>query len=200
MRTSPRSRRSTLNVLAVALGAAGLAGCGDPFEIQANLENVQASFTLYAFNGTPATAPAAAVLITTPTAVRMGSTYSFDFALDFSATGEALLYPVDLVASDIVLAQDRYVGFQKVTGEGYDQLLLAPNSGYTYDAPLPVAVGDVGYIQSNSHPLCRGSFTPQIYAKFRVDAVDAQARTVTMTVRSDPNCGFRGLDTGLPER
>ncbi len=200
MRTSPRSRRLSLHVLAAALGAAGLTGCGDPFEIKANLETVQAAFTLHAFNGTPATAPAAAVLVNTPTAVRMGSTYSFDFALDFSATGQALLYPVDLVASDIALGRERYVGFQKVTGQGYDQLLLAPNAGYTYDEPLPVAVGDVGYIQSNAHPLCRGSFTPLIYAKFRVDAIDPQARTITMTVRSDPNCGFRGLDTGIPER
>ena len=203
MRTSPRRRplrRALSHSLVAAIAAGGLAACGDPFEIKPNLETVEASFTLHAFNGTSPTMPTAAVLVNVPLATRMGSTYSFDFAFDVDADGRPLLYPVDLVAADIVLPPTRYVGFQKVTGQSYDQMVLAPNNGYTYGQPLEIAVGDIGFVQSNQHPLCTGSFTPYIFAKFRVDAIDTAARAVRLTVRSDPNCGFRGLDTGLPER
>lgn len=212
MRTSLRRRRPLRRALhqalrpalrqslAAVLAVGGLAACSDPFEIKPNLETIEASFTLYAFNGTAATAPTAAVLINTPQATRMGNSYTFDFAFDVTEDGRTLLYPVDVVASDIILPQNRFIGFQKATGQSYDQLVLAPTSGYTYGAPLEIAVGDVGFIQSNAHPLCAGSFTPVIYAKFRVDVIDTGARTVRLTVRSDPNCGFRGLGTGLPER
>ncbi|HEY0971149.1 MAG TPA: hypothetical protein VGE02_09295 [Gemmatimonadales bacterium] len=200
MSTSTRRRRSLRHTLAAILAAGGLAACSDPFEIKPNLETVETTFTLHAINGSPPTAPTAAVLINTPGATRIGSSFAFDLAFDVTDAGKALLYPVDLVASDVALPPNRYVGYQVVTDRGYDALVEAPNKGYTYGQPLELQVGTVGFLQSNAHPLCTGSFTPYIYAKFRVDAVDVAARTVKLTVRSDPNCGFRGLQPGLPTR
>ncbi len=200
MSTSPRRRRTLRPTLVAALAAVGLAACSDPFEIRPNLETVESTFTVHAFNGSPPSAPTAAVLVNTPGATRMGSTFAFDFAFDVTGDGRPLLYPVDVVASDIALPSNRYVGHQVVTDLSYDELVEAPNSGYVYGQALELAPGMVGFLQSNSHPLCAGSFTPYIYAKFRVVSIDAAARTLTLQVRSDPNCGFRGLQPGLPTR
>lgn len=193
-------RRRALRGAVTAVLATGAVACSDPLEPEAFLETVETTFTLHALNGSPPSAPAAAVLVNRPAAVRIGSSFSFDFAMDIAPDGTARLYPVDVVASNVVVPPSRAVGFQLVTGQSYDQLLLAPNSGYTYEEPIPVAVGDVGYIQSNAHPVCSSQFTysPTVYAKFRVDAIDVAARTVRLTVRSDPNCGFRELDPGVP--
>ena len=200
MSTSPRRRRTLRPTLAAALALVGLAACSDPFEIRPNLDTVEATFTLHALNGSAPSAPTAAVLINTPGATRMGSTFAFDLAFDITGDGKAMLYPVDVVASDIALPSNRYVGLQVVTDRSNDDLVEAPNGGYTYGQPLELQVGTVAFVQSNAHPLCAGSFTPFIYAKLRVTAVDVAARTVTLQIRSDPNCGFRGLQPGLPTR
>jgi hypothetical protein len=202
MRTLPGPRRALRVALTAALAVGGTTACSDPFEPEAFFETSEGTFTVHSLNGSAPSAPAAALLVESPVAVRIGSSFTFDFAVDFTSAGVASLLPVDVVASPAVVSAARYVGFQIVEGQSYDQLLLAPTGGYTYDAPFPVEVGDVGYIQSGAHPLClaRNSFTPIIYAKFRVDAIDPVARTVRMTVRSDPNCGFRELETGIPGR
>jgi hypothetical protein len=88
-----------------------------------------------------------------------------------------------------------------MSGTTYADLQRAPNIGYTYGEAVPIAVGDVGSIQSNGHPFCASSFiSPSIFAKLTVEALDPAARTATFKIRSDPNCGFRGLQTGLPTR
>lgn len=194
--SSPRSFRPLVGVLALALAA-----CGDPTEIRPQFETIETTITVFALSGTPAWAPAGITIGDFPAAVRIGPEYAFDLALDFEG-GVPTLYPVQLIASEVVIGSQRRVGVQKVTGTTYDDLLRAPTNGYTFDEPITLAVGDVGVIEAQNHLVCTQSFTfPRtIYAKFLVEAVDPATRSVRLKVLTDPNCGFRGFEDGLPTR
>lgn len=195
-------RRARGGVLIALLAAVGATGCGDPVGIDANYETATASVSLYRLNGTAPERPAGVLLASVPQAVRLTADYSFDFAVDFDASGGARLIPLQRIASPVVLTPNRAVGFQRAADD-FDSLLRAPNSGYNFDEDLPVTTGDVGFIESRNHPFCANiffaySFT--IYAKFVVEAVDPAAGTVRLKIMVDPNCGFRGLETGTPTR
>jgi hypothetical protein len=187
--------------LAGALALTLAAACGDPNEIRASFETREATVTVYAISGTPAWAPAAITLLDAPAAVRLGPDFGFDVALEFDGAA-AKLYPLQLVASDVVVAPGRRVGIQKLAGTTFDAITRAPNDGYGFTEPVTLAVGDVGVIESQNHPFCAGGFIfpYTIYAKFVVEAVDPATRSVRLKMRSDPNCGFRGLEDGLPSR
>lgn len=195
---SPRSFRPLVGALALTLAAAA---CGDPTEIRPQFETLETTITVYALSGTPAWAPAGMIIADFPAAVRIGPDFGFDLALEFEA-GVPALYPVQLVAGEVVIGGQRRVGVQKVVGTTYDDLLRAPNNGYGFAEPVTLAVGDVGVVEAQNHLVCSSSFTfPRtIYAKFLVEAVDPATRSVRLKVRTDPNCGFRGFEAGLPTR
>ena len=194
-----RSRR--LRAAVPAALSAMVAACGNPTEIKANLPVADAAITTYSLNGSPTSLPAAVLLVDHPRALRVTSDYSFDFAVDIGAGGSASILPVDLVASAAVLGASRRVGFQ-ASATAFDDITKAPVSGYTFQQPVPIAVGDVGIIESLNHPYCSGAFltSPTIYAKYQVIAIDAVARTASFRILVDPNCGFRGFESGTPSR
>lgn len=186
--------------LALAL-VAPLAACGDPFEVTANFDTVEATVTIHAFNDTPVALATGVLVAPLPQAVRPGPDYLFDLAFDVDAGGGAVLLPVDALAAPGVFGGSRVTGIRPVTDQGYDAITRAPAGGYTVGDPVAIAVGDVGVIQAVGHPTCAGSFFGNtIYAKYRVEAIDAAARTLTLRIRVDPNCGFRGLEVGEPTR
>jgi len=194
-----RMRRGAAR-LALAL-TVPLAACDDPFEITANTNTVEGTVTISAFNGTAVALPTAVLVAPLPQAVRPGPDYLFDLAFDFDAAGGAVLLPVDAVAAPGVFGGSRVAGIRPVTDQGYDAITRAPAGGYTVGDPVAIAVGDVGVLQSVNHPTCVGSFLGNtIYAKYRVEAIDAEARTLSLRIRVDPNCGFRGLEVGEPSR
>ena len=179
-----------------------VSACGGPTEIKANSNTIAATVTVFALNGPSAVHPSALALVSFPTAVRMTADYQFDLAFDFDAAGAARLIPVDRVASAALLPPARMVGMQKLN-KPFDEISRAPDGGYVNRADLPIAVGDVGVIQSLNHPYCANVFyvAQNIYAKFVVDAIDPVERSVRLRLVVDPNCGFRGLETGtLPSR
>lgn len=179
----------------LALGA-----CSDPFEVSAQFPTDEAVVTVHALNGTAPELSAALLIGPSPQAVRPGPDFFFDLAFDLDGSGQALLYPVDVVARPGA-AGNRAVGLQLLPSRTYDEVTRAPAGGFTYQQPLAVRVGDVGVIQANGHPICLSSFlSTTIWAKFRVEAIDPAARTIRLRVRVDPNCGFRGLETGTPSR
>ena len=186
--------------LALAL-TAPLAACDDPFEITANFDTAEATVTIFAFNGTPISLTTAVLIAPLPQAVRPGPEYLFDLAVDVDAAGDAVLLPVDAIAAPGVFGGSRMTGIRPVTDQGYGAITRAPVGGYTVGDAVGIAVGDVGVLQAVNHPTCAGSFFGNtIYAKYRVEAIDAAARTVSLRIRVDPNCGFRGLEVGEPTR
>jgi hypothetical protein len=198
---SPRSSAGRRAAAAALLLVGGTVACGDPLEFKASFDTVESTVTVHALNGVPISYTAAVLLAPTPIGVRPAGDYTFDMAVDFDAAGSALLYPLDVIAQPGVISITRTVGLQKLSGVTYADLQRAPSSGYTYGEAVPIAVGDVFAVQSNGHPFCASSFiSPSIFAKLTVEALDPAARTATFKIRSDPNCGFRGLQTGLPTR
>ena len=194
-----RVRRGAVR-LALAL-TVPLAACDDPFEITANSDTIETTVTISAFNGTPVALPTGILVAPLPQAVRPGPDYLFDVSFDFDAEGDPVLLPVDALAAPGVFGGSRVTGIRPVTDQGYDAITRAPVGGYTVGDPVAIAVGDIGVIQAVNHPTCVGSFYGNtIYAKYRVEAIDAAARTLSLRIRVDPNCGFRGLEVGEPSR
>jgi hypothetical protein len=193
-------RRAIAGTFALSAVVA-VTACGGPTEIKANQQTIAATLTVHALNGSSPSLPSALVLAGSPAVIRMTTDYQFDLAMDFDESGAARLIPVDRVASPAVLSPSRRVGLQKVTGT-FDSITRAPNGNYVTRADLPIAVGDVGVIESLNHPYCANIFyvTQNIYAKFVVEAIDPAARSVRLRLVVDPNCGFRGLETGTPSR
>ena len=197
MLTSYRLRRPPA---AAALALLAAAGCRDPFEIEAQFQTIEDLVTIYALSGTPVDLPAAVLVAPAAQAVRPGPDFIFDLAFDIEDDGTVSLYPVDVVARPGVVGA-RTVGIRMIDDQAFDEITRAPSSGYTYREAVTIGVGDVGVLQANGHPSCLGSFfSNTIFTKFRVDAIDPVARTLSLRVRVDPNCGFRGLETGTPSR
>ncbi len=195
-------RRSLAGMFVALATTLAATACGGPTEIKANSNTIPATVTVFALNGPSAVHPSALALVSSPRAVRMTADYQFDIAVDFDAAGAARLIPVDRVASSAILPPARMVGMQKLD-KPFDDVKRAPDGGYVNRADLPIAVGDVGAIQSLNHPYCANVYyvAQNIYAKFVVDAIDPVERSVRLRLVVDPNCGFRGLETGtLPSR
>jgi hypothetical protein len=200
-------RRALAGAL-VAVSAA-LAACGDPNEPIAQFENTTDTLDVYSFNGTPSTAPVGLLIAhpntLEPSAERLTPSFLFDVAFDFDDAGKTFAFPVKLVASNLSPAY-RQVGIQRLTFPGspdpFEMVTRAPTSGYSYDLPFEIAVGDVLVIQSSSAPACSniglGGVYSTIYAKVQVLELDVPNRRVRLGVLTNPNCAFRGLQPGRP--
>jgi len=198
---SRHTRRAAAALRAAgALLALAAAACSDPFSVEADFDTVESVVTLRALTGTPLELPLALLVAPVPQVVRPASDFVFDLAFDLDAAGAAQLYPVDVVARPSVIA-GRRVGLQKITGRSYDEVTRAPDGGYDFSDPMPVAVGDVIVVQAIGHPSCLTSFfSTLVFAKLRIEAIDPAARTMSVRVLVDPNCGFRGFESGTPSR
>ncbi len=178
--------------LALTFSVAALAGCGDPLNIRAQFDTVADTVTVFAVTGTSVIAPAALSTIRHE-AIRLDPSRDFDVVFDIDAQGRAVLYPVQLVGGS-----PGNTGIQ-VTTQSYDAIVEAPSSGYARDSATVLDVGDVALIEAQP-AFCAASLYRTIYSKLIVDEIDLATRSVQIRIRVDPNCGFRSLAEGLPER
>lgn len=178
--------------LTTVLVLAALAACGDPIRIRAQFETVEDTVTVFAVTGTPVIAPAALSTVRHE-AVRIETTRDFDIVFDINQAGEAVLYPVQLVGGS-----PGTTGILKAT-QGFDAIVEAPRDGYVTEDPTVLTVGEVVLIEAEP-VFCAGTINPWIYSKLVVDEIDVTTRTVVVRMVVDPNCGFRSLDEGVPER
>lgn len=178
--------------LALTCMVAALAGCGDPVSIRAQFETVADTLIVFAVTGTPVIAPAALSTVRHE-AVRLETTRDFDVVFDIDDAGRAVLYPVQLVGGS-----PGTTGIQGST-DGFDAILEAPVDGYVRDSATVLDEGDVVLIQAEP-VFCVGTIRPNIYSKLIVDEIDLATRSVHVRMVVDPNCGFRSLDEGIPER
>lgn len=175
---------STLIFLATAWG------CGDPFGQKAQFSNNVDTLTLYALRGTPIRSHSAYDMYTLSTS-RTDTTSGYDFAFDIDPTGRALIYP----GGALGLSKD--AGLQ-LMDRTFDAIHSAPETGFSTDTSIVVAVGDVFVARSRVSSLfCVYVAVPR-YGKFQVLAIDDFARTITLQGLVDLNCGYRGLETGIP--
>jgi hypothetical protein len=186
------SHRRTVARFAPLCGLALLvAACSDTNLPAAVFTNVVDTVSLYALRGTAISLPSAYVLEGAQP-VRTDQTTTLDFAFDFDSIGEPALFPTGAINLGLLS------GLQKST-TAFDAISLAPTGGYTFDKPVALDTGTVVLVRSRPTP-CSFGATVSLYAKVRVLGVDSTARRLDFEILVDQNCGYRGLEPGLPKQ
>jgi hypothetical protein len=184
------------------LACAPLVGCGDAFTLPpATQPIVEQQIILYALTGTSVNTPSAYSL-TGLAEIRTDQSSDFDFAFQVgpdSAVGVGS--SGDTVAALIPRA---WFGFAPDGGilpsnEPFAEMLLAPVSGYESEKPTVIVEGFVGYVASRRQVCNFGLASPR-YARMIVQELDLALRRVVIRLHVDPNCGYRGLGSGIPSR
>jgi hypothetical protein len=179
--------------LLICVSILALAACGDDGLPDPTLTNVERSDTLYALVGTPVTTPSAYSLDGSRR-VRTDISTEFDFAYNIESDGRRVFLP--RAAMGIETSASLNPGFQ-ARSESFEGITEAPSNGYVTDQAVPIAIGDRFVVRGRM--TCTSLGLPK-YAKLEVVSFDDAALRVNFRVLTNENCGFRGLEPGLPDR
>ena len=181
----------------VVLGVV-LAGCSDPNELPPATEtNMIDTVTMFSLDGTAITQPSA-FAITVGLPVRTDQFSAFDFLYTVDGSGQSWFLPAvaaGLPAASLdpgLLPQGTAAG-----GLSFNQITLAPFDGYIAEESLAVAVGNTYVVRSRI--VC--SIGVPKYAKIGVLEINSAPDTLSVTLQLliNQNCGYRGLEPGLPD-
>ena len=161
-------------------------GLGEP-----TLPNVERTETLYSLIGTPVATPSGYAL-EGGRLVRTDQSDAFDFVYSLQTDGQHVFLP--RAALGIDTANTVRPGFLTRV-ESFQDITAAPSNGYITDNAVPFAVGDRFVVRSRV--TC--SIGVPKYAKLEVLTYDDAVKTVTFRILVDDNCGFKGLQPGLPD-
>ena len=172
-----------------------LAACGDPNELPpATQPSFVDTLDLWALSGTPVWQPSAFLVAENRTA-RLDQTTVPDIGFEIRPDGQAVLMPAVLMGSPG--SGGINPGLQRTTTP-FDSIDLAATENYTTLDTVHVAPGDVFYIRGR---LIQSCFTgTPIYGKLEAIEIDDIERTLTFRVLVNRNCGYKSLETGLPNR
>ena len=170
-----------------------IAACGDSLGLSASFANKVDTVSIYALSKTPVSTPSG-YYMAQGIVVRTDGFIPFDFAFDIDSTGRGLLLPTG------ALKLGRLSGLQ-ITAVPFDSIRIAPTGRYQLDSAVVVDSNTVAIAQSR--PLtCPNGLPGAYYAKLHVLSIDTTSaptgRHLKMEILDDTNCGFRGLQTGLP--
>jgi len=174
------------------LACAAIASCGNPLGLPpAFISNVVDTVSLYALSGTPVSLPSGYSIIG-QRAVRTDQGLPFDFAFDFDSTGQAVLLPTG------ALKMGKQSGLQ-ISGQDFDSIKIAPTSNYNLDSAQVVDSNRVLILHSST-VTCSFNIPAVYYAKLYVVRIDTTSseRRIDFLILSDLNCGYRGLEEGVP--
>jgi hypothetical protein len=158
----------------------------------ASLTNAERTDTLYALIGTPVSTPSGYALEGNRR-IRTDLSVEFDFAYNVESDGSPVFLPRAALGIDPTATVNP--GFLART-ETFEAIKVAPSNGYITDRAIPIAVGQRYVVRSR---ITCTIGVPK-YAKLEVVAIDDVARLVAFRVLTDDNCGFKGLEPGLPKR
>jgi hypothetical protein len=176
--------------VALALAAAA---CSDSTGLpDATLTNAERADTLWALVGTPVSTPSGYALEGSRR-VRTDLSVDFDFAYNVQPDGSRVFLPRAALGIDPTAAVNP--GFL-ATEQTFELIKVAPGNGYITNQAIPIAIGDRFIVRSRV--TCNIGLPK--YAKVEVLSFDDVARTVSFRVLTDDNCGFKGLEPGLPKR
>ncbi len=177
--------RSFSAFLMVSLAAA----CSDTNGLpNPTIANAVDTVTLGALQGTPVQTPSAYAVDVG--AVRTDVNTNFDFAYNVESTGRRVFLPRKVLG--LTSATGAEPGLQ-ATSAAFDDIKLAPSNGYTADSAVAVEVGQRWFVRSR---VCTIG-VPE-YAKLEILSFADSA--VTFKVLANKNCGFKGLEPGIPDR
>ena len=172
------------------------AACGDAFPLpKARLDNVVDTVSLYALSGTPPRSPSAYWLgnfVSTPRAVLIQNGEPFDFAIDLDSAYRPVLKPTG------ALRLGRNSGVMTTTLP-FDSIRIAPSGGFQLDSAVTVDVGGRAIVHSRQ-ATCDTQIPAVYYAKIQILTVDTASRRIDFQILVDDNCGYRGLEPGVPRR
>jgi hypothetical protein len=167
------------------------AACSDDNALpDATLNNLERTDTLYALVGTSITTPSA-YAIEGNRRIRTDISIDFDFAYNVEADGRHVFVPRAVLG----ISESVNPGFMART-ETFEAIRDAPSNGYVTDAVIPIAVGERYVVRSRI--TCVSIGVPK-YAKIEIVSFDDVTRTVAFRILTNDNCGFKGLEPGLPD-
>jgi hypothetical protein len=188
--------RTSIMVLSALVIA--LAACNDPNELPPATEaNLVDTIALFSLDGTPVSEPSGfAVELGNP--IRTDIFSAFDFVFTVDPQGQPWLLPaltVGMPESSLdpgLLPQGTATG-----GLQFDQITVAPFDGYLTMDSLLAAVGNTYVVRSRV--IC--SLGVPRYAKIEVLELNLAPDTLRITLKllDNFNCGYRGLEPGLPD-
>ena len=148
--------------------------------------------TIWALNGTALTDPSG-FSIPDRIAVRTDQSAAFDFAFNIDNSGKPVFLPIQLLGLGAVS------GTNPGPAAHADPVRLDPHGGdrrpYVVDDTVNVAVGNTFYARSRI--VCTTLAVP-MYGKIEILSIDPDARSVTFRYLVNNNCGYSGLEPGIP--
>jgi len=169
------------------------AACSDSNGLpDATLTNVERTDTLYALVGTRVATPSGYALEGNRR-IRTDLSVDFDFAYNIEPDGRHVFLPRAVLGIDPDASVNP--GFQ-AQSESFEAITVAPSNGYITDQVVPIAPGERYVVRSR---ITCTIGVPK-YAKLEVVSFDDVTRIVIFRVLTNDNCGFRGLEPGLPDR
>jgi hypothetical protein len=185
-------RTHRVSILLVPVCLVGAAACNNSTGLPAPaFENTVDTVSLYALDGTPVTLPSGFSISSNQTR-RTDQSTDIDFIFTITPAGQAVLEPTGAIGLGIAS------GIQ-VQSQPFDGITIAPTTAYVDTLPVPVDTGSVLVVHSRPVSTCIVGIV-YYYGKVHVLAIDTLARRIDLETLVDQNCGYRGLEPGLPTR
>jgi hypothetical protein len=175
------------------LALAAAAACGDSDNLaDPTSQNVVDTVTVGSLTDTPVTT--ASGFSVTGGAIRTDLDAGFDFAYDIQGPAETGLKVVlPRAALGITSGGNAEPGVMR-RDEAFDQIEAAPSNGYVTEEAVPVALGEVYIVRSRV--VC--DIGVPLYAK--IEIIGFEDNSLVLKRLRNINCGYRGLEPGLPDR
>ena len=180
--------------LVALLALAAVAACGDDDTLpDPTSSNVVDTVTVGSLTDTPITT-ASGFAVGAATPVRTDLDAGFDFAYDIEGpaeTGRKVVIPRAVLG--ITSGGSAEPGVMR-RDQAFDDIDIAPSNGYITDSVVPVALGERYVVRSR---VTCGIGVP-VYAK--VEIIGFEDNSLVLKRLKNINCGYRGLEPGLPDR
>ncbi|MBA3259297.1 MAG: hypothetical protein H0T68_07530 [Gemmatimonadales bacterium] len=177
---------------ALLLLAGLVVGCGDDDNLpDPATPNIVDTLTLGSLVGTPIVTPSGFSVANGT--VRTDQSADFDFAYNIEPGGRQVFLPRAALGLPSPTTADP--GLQR-RDETFDEIDEAQSNGYTTEDPVPFALGDRFVVRSRVVG-CGNLGVPR-YAKLEIIGIEAEL--VILKVLANINCGYKGLEPGLPDR
>jgi hypothetical protein len=175
------------------LALSAVAACGDDDSLADPTDpNIVDTVTVGSLTDTPITT--ASGFSVNAGAVRTDLDADFDFAYDIQGppeTGRKVILP--RAALGITSGGTAEPGVMR-REEAFDDIEIAPSNGYVTDTAVPVALGERYIVRSQV--VC--SIGVPRYAK--IEIIGFEDNSLVLKRLRNLNCGYRGLEPGLPDR
>ncbi len=171
-------------------------GCDNTLSLPpATAANAVDTVTLYALQGTPINTASGFDVTLGLTARTDRQREAFDIAFDIDDEDRALIFTTGALGLDVSSAI-------QMSDRAFGDIVIAPLEGYDFDSTLVVGAGSVFIVRSRPASFGCAFFVGQLprYGKFHVLDLNLETRQITLENLVNLNCGYRGLELGVPIR